>query len=217
MSFSNPPAPLAYPPLSNAGRSAFANLFGAGASLSPSIPGRCGQILVFDEEGYALVLVQAADGVEPQRRNRHKHKFTRSPSTPEMSLQAMSLTTLPLSWHAYNPARPVISLMGGKGNAQEQCCLSPTKMSCTVDLMSPRGFVCLQPTLPKWQKVAQGAGAVTSDGSENAAGRTSVRGWASWQGSCRRCAMLLRQCRTLWTCPACVSGTPSCSVSSPPT
>ncbi|CAL8464950.1 g4485 [Coccomyxa elongata] len=40
MSFSNPPAPLAYPPLSNAGRSAFANLFGAGASLSPSIPGR---------------------------------------------------------------------------------------------------------------------------------------------------------------------------------
>ena len=45
MSFSNPPSPLAYPPLSTAGRSAFANLFGAGASLSPSIPGRCGTLL----------------------------------------------------------------------------------------------------------------------------------------------------------------------------
>lgn len=41
LSFRNPPAPLAYPPLSAAGRSASAGLFGAGASLSASIPGRC--------------------------------------------------------------------------------------------------------------------------------------------------------------------------------
>ncbi|KAK9917364.1 hypothetical protein WJX75_003552 [Coccomyxa subellipsoidea] len=40
LSFRNPPAPLAYPPLSAAGRSALAGLFGAGASLSASIPGR---------------------------------------------------------------------------------------------------------------------------------------------------------------------------------
>jgi hypothetical protein len=45
LSFRNPPAPLAYPPLSAAGRSALAGLFGAGASLSASIPGRCARSL----------------------------------------------------------------------------------------------------------------------------------------------------------------------------
>jgi hypothetical protein len=41
LSFSQPPAPLVYPPLSGAGRSSFTVLFGTGASLSSKIPGRC--------------------------------------------------------------------------------------------------------------------------------------------------------------------------------
>lgn len=41
LAFPHPPPPLAHPPLSAAGRSAFSALFGAGASLSNAIPGRC--------------------------------------------------------------------------------------------------------------------------------------------------------------------------------